>query len=127
MNVSIDDSPTKIETIEIELPTSPISPRKKPRTVFQRYLQKTVKVSDEPEKLEPPKVKRGRPFVRDVESRDIKLTNYGKAWAKRNGEPNQDSGVSSNSSNCDEEDVKLVANRVERIMERQHKTLEREK
>ena len=84
MNIpSPDSSPTKIETVEIELPTSPTSPRKQPRTLFQRYLQKPENPKSEEENPSKRSVKRGRPFIKSVENRDIKLTNYGKHCSRR--------------------------------------------
>ena len=89
--------------------------------MYQRYLQtplpqveSRLNQSDSPSPSK--RVKRGRPFVTGIESRQVLSTSYGKVW---NVKREADSGVSSNSSNCEDEDEqKTVANRVERIMNR---------
>lgn len=77
--------------------------------MFQRYLQKPSKIPIEAaDDRAHSRIKRGRPFVKGVESRQVQLTDYGKVWAVRSTgeakvEVNGDSGVSSNASNCDDE------------------------
>ena len=103
-----------------------------PRTSYQKYLQK----GDFPaqNKEIDCRIKRGRPFVQGIESRNVHLTNFGKVWSVKTSKENlksiktesQDSGISSNTSNCDDDELKIVAKRVERNLEKQQAVLVKE-
>lgn len=91
------------------------SPRKSnlPKTKFQKMLRQSLDVA--PVEIEPAqsvegRSKRGRPFANGVQNRKYNYTKFGKVWEVDKTHKEQDSGLSSNSSNC-EDDVSLSPGR----------------